>query len=74
MKRLERITMNPKVMGGKPCIRGMRITVGMIVESLAAGMTHEELLYDFPDLEEADILEALAHAAQPAFAVVHGSA
>ena len=59
MKRLERITMNPKVMGGKPCIRGMRITVGRIVESLAAGMTHEELLYHFPDLEEADIREAL---------------
>ena len=64
MKRLERITMNPKVMGGKPCIRGMRVTVGMILESLSAGMSHEELLFNFPYLEEADIREALAYGAQ----------
>jgi uncharacterized protein (DUF433 family) len=64
MKRLERITMNPNVMGGKPCIRGMRVTVGMILESLAAGMTTEELLSHFPYLEEADIREALGYAAQ----------
>jgi len=56
--------MNPNVMGGKPCIRGMRITVGMIVESLAAGMTIEDLLFHFPSLEEADIREALSYAAQ----------
>jgi uncharacterized protein (DUF433 family) len=58
-----RITMNPEVMGGKPCIRGMRVTVGMIVEGLAAGRTIEQLLADFPYLEEADIREALAFAA-----------
>ena len=64
MKRLERITMNPNVMGGKPCIRGMRVTVGMIVGELGAGRSIAELLVDFPYLEEADILEALAFAAQ----------
>ena len=50
-------------MGGKPCIRGMRITVGMIVGALAAGRTISELLADFLYLEEADIREALAFAA-----------
>ena len=64
MQRFERITMDPEVMGGKPCIRGMRVTVGMIVEALAAGRTIEQLLTDFPYLEEADIREALAFAAQ----------
>jgi uncharacterized protein (DUF433 family) len=60
----DRITMNPDVMGGKPCIRGMRITVGMIVEALAAGRTIADLLADFPYLEEQDIREALAFAAR----------
>ena len=55
--------MNPDIMGGKPCIRGMRVTVGMIVEALSAGRTIEELLADFPYLEEQDIREALAFAA-----------
>jgi uncharacterized protein (DUF433 family) len=55
--------MDPEVMGGKPCIRGMRVTVGMIVESLAAGRTIEDLLADFPYLQEPDIREALAFAA-----------
>lgn len=50
-------------MGGKPCIRGMRVTVGMIVEALAAGCTVDDLLKDFPYLEEADIRAALAFAA-----------
>ncbi len=50
-------------MGGKPCIRGMRVTVGMIVEALAAGRSIESLLSDFPYLEEPDIREALAYAA-----------
>lgn len=50
-------------MGGKPCIRGMRVTVGMIVEALAAGRTVENLLNDFPYLEDQDIREALAYAA-----------
>ena len=50
-------------MGGKACIRGMRVTVGMIVESIAAGRSITELLTDFPYLEEQDIREALAYAA-----------
>lgn len=56
--------MNPNVMGGKPCIRGMRVTVGMIVGSLAGGRTIEQMLIDFPYLEEADIREALSYAAE----------
>jgi uncharacterized protein (DUF433 family) len=50
-------------MTGKPCIRGMRVTVGMIVEAISAGRTFQDLLADFPYLEEADIREALAFAA-----------
>ena len=61
--QLPRITINPDVMGGKPCIRGMRVTVGMIVEALSAGRTIEQLLADFLYLEEADIREALGFAA-----------
>ena len=63
MQELKRITLNPDVMGGKPCIRGMRVTVGMIVESIAAGRTVPELLADFPYLEEQDIRESLYYAA-----------
>ena len=54
--------MNPEVMGGKPCIRGMRVTVGTIVEAMAAGRTMDQLLADFPYVEEPDIREALAFA------------
>jgi uncharacterized protein (DUF433 family) len=50
-------------MGGKPCIRGMRVTVGMIVEAVAAGRSTRDLLVDFPYLEEEDIREALTYAA-----------
>jgi len=50
-------------MGGKPCIRGMRVTVGMVVEALAAGRTTDGLLTDFPYLDEEDVREALAFAA-----------
>jgi uncharacterized protein (DUF433 family) len=63
MQTLRRITIDPEVMGGKPCIRGMRVTVGMIVEAMA-GRTVEQLLADFPYLEEPDIRQALAFAAQ----------
>jgi uncharacterized protein (DUF433 family) len=63
VQNLRRITIDPDVMGGKPCVRGMRVTVGMIVESIAASRTVEELLSDFPYLEEQDIREALAFAA-----------
>jgi uncharacterized protein (DUF433 family) len=60
---LERITVDSAVMGGKPCIRGMRVTGGMIVEAIAAGRGIREVLADFPYLEEQDIREALAYAA-----------
>jgi uncharacterized protein (DUF433 family) len=63
VQHFDRITMDPEVMGGKPCIRGTRVTVGMIVGAVAAGRTVEQLLADFPYIEEADILEALAFAA-----------
>lgn len=64
MEQLGRITMDPAVMGGKPCIRGLRVTVGMIVEELASGRTEAQVLEDFPYLEEADIRAALAFAAR----------
>ena len=63
VQELKRITINPEVMGGKPCIRGMRVTVGMIVEAIAAGRTVPELLADFPYLEDEDVREALSFAA-----------
>ena len=58
-----RITRNPAVMGGKPCIRGLRMTVGTIVAQIAAGRTVDELLQDYPYLERDDIGEALRYAA-----------
>jgi len=64
VQQFNRITMDPEVMGGKPCIRGMRVTVGMIVEAMAAGRTIEQLLADFPYIEEPDIRDALAFAAR----------
>ena len=63
MKSFSRITLDPKVMGGKPCIRGMRVTVGTVIGLLAAGRTTEEILQAYPYLEEPDIREALAYAA-----------
>lgn len=63
MGQLERITFDPDVMGGKPCIRGMRLTVGMIVGLVASGHTKEEILELYPYLETEDINEALAYAA-----------
>lgn len=62
MKQLTRITFNPNVMGGKPCIRGLRVTVGTIVGLIATGHSPEEILKLYPYLEE-DIPEALAYAA-----------
>ena len=63
MKQLDRITQDPQVMGGKPCIRGMRVTVGTVVGLLAAGQSVQEILKAYPYLEEEDIREALAYAA-----------
>ncbi|MBI3659545.1 DUF433 domain-containing protein [Candidatus Acetothermia bacterium] len=57
------ITIEPGKRGGKPCIRGLRITVYDVLDYLASGMTVEEILHDFPDLTEADIRACLAFAA-----------
>jgi uncharacterized protein (DUF433 family) len=63
MKPLTRITIDPTVMGGKPCLRGLRVTVGTIVGLLAAGRSRDEILTAYPYLEPDDIDEALAYAA-----------
>ncbi len=63
MKNLTRITLNPAVMGGRPCIRGLRVTVGMIVGLVASGKSREEILKLYPYLELQDIDESLAYAA-----------
>ncbi|HWE05671.1 MAG TPA: DUF433 domain-containing protein [Rhizomicrobium sp.] len=59
----DRITQTPDVMGGKACIRGMRVTVGMLVGQIGAGRSIEELVADYPYLERDDILQALKYAA-----------
>jgi uncharacterized protein (DUF433 family) len=63
MKYQDIITIEPGKRGGKPCIRGMRITVYDVLSYLAAGMTHQEILADFPYLTEEDILACLSYAA-----------
>ncbi len=63
MKYLERITLDSQVMGGKPCIRGMRVTVGTLVGLLAVGHSVEEILNAYPYLEKEDIMAALSYAA-----------
>jgi uncharacterized protein (DUF433 family) len=63
MKYLERITLDSQVMGGKPCIRGMRVTVSTLVGLLAVGHSVEEILNAYPYLEKEDITEALSYAA-----------
>lgn len=63
MKTHERITLEPGKRGGRPCIRGLRITVYDVLEMMASGMSHEEILDDFPELESADIQACLAFAA-----------
>lgn len=63
MKNLTRITFDPNVMGGKPCIRGMRVTAGTIVGLVASGHSEHEILKAYPYLEHEDVREALAYAA-----------
>lgn len=63
MLELDRITQDPQIMGGKACIRGMRVTVGMIVGQIGAGHSVDDLLADYPYLEREDILQALRYAA-----------
>ena len=63
MKQLMRITLDPEVMGGKPCIRGLRVTVGTIVGLMASGHSSEDILMAYPYLESEDLQEALSYAA-----------
>jgi len=63
MKQNERITFNPRQSGGRPCIRGMRIRVSDILDMLAEGLSSEQILKDFPDLEDDDIKACLKFAA-----------
>ena len=63
MNNLDRITQDPNIMGGKPCIRGMRLTVGALVGQIGAGRGIEVLLDDYPYLEREDVAQALRYAA-----------
>lgn len=63
MEKFNRITIDPKVFGGKPCIRGLRFPVSKILDLLAAGMSQEEILSDYPYLEKEDIVQAMKYAA-----------
>jgi uncharacterized protein (DUF433 family) len=63
MSDLDRITLDPAVMGGKPCIRGLRVTVGAVIGLLAAGKTREEILALYPCLDAKDFAQVLAYAA-----------
>lgn len=59
----DRITFNPQIMGGRACIRGMRIPVSVVVERVAGGASIQEILADYPDLEPEDVAQSLAYAA-----------
>ncbi len=61
---LQRITIDPEICHGKPCVRGLRYPVETLLELLSSGMTHEEILADYPDLECDDLLAVLAWAAR----------
>lgn len=63
MGQLDRITQDPGMMGGKPCVRGMRVTVGMIVGQISAGLSIDDVLKEYPYLEREDITQALRYAA-----------
>ena len=63
MGQLNRITQKPDVMGGKACVRGLRVTVATVVGQIGAGHTIEEILNDYPYLERDDIMQALRYAA-----------
>ena len=64
MSELNRVTINPEQCGGRPCLRGLRVRVKDILDLLAAGLSHEEILSDFPYLEPEDIIAALEFAAR----------
>jgi uncharacterized protein (DUF433 family) len=63
MTKLDRITFDPNIMGGRACIRGMRVTVSLILDLVANGMTTDEIIRDYPYLEPEDIQQALRYAA-----------
>ncbi|WP_026904239.1 DUF433 domain-containing protein [Pedobacter glucosidilyticus] len=63
MKNLTRIVLDPNVMGGKPCIKGLRVTVGTLIGLLASGLSFKDVLEMYPYLVEEDLKEALAYAA-----------
>ncbi|MBS0446596.1 MAG: DUF433 domain-containing protein [Proteobacteria bacterium] len=63
MAQLDRITQQPEVMGGKACIRGMRVTVGTVVGQIGAGRSVDDILADYPYLEREDVMQALRYAA-----------
>lgn len=63
MTPFDRITFDTEILGGRACIRGMRIPVSVIVKQIAHGATHQEVLSDYPDLEQEDIRQALEYAA-----------
>jgi uncharacterized protein (DUF433 family) len=71
MLGFDRITFDPNILGGKACIRGMRISVSLLLNLVANGMTPEEILDEYPDLEEEDIHEALRYAAWATEEIVH---
>ena len=63
MAQLDRITQQPEIMGGKACIRGMRVTVGTVVGQIGAGHSVDDVLADYPYLEREDVMQALRYAA-----------
>jgi uncharacterized protein (DUF433 family) len=67
----DRITFDPRLMGGRACVRGMRITVGLLVNLIANGMRTDEILAEYPDLEAEDVRQALQYAAALANEEVH---
>jgi uncharacterized protein (DUF433 family) len=71
MATLDRITFDPQIMGGRACIRGMRISVSVIVGQIAHGAAFDEILADYPDLEPEDIQQALEYVAWPTQEEVH---
>jgi uncharacterized protein (DUF433 family) len=67
----DRISFDPKIMGGRACIRGMRLTVSILVNLVANGMTTEEIMREYPDLEAEDVRQALQYASALANEEVH---
>lgn len=70
---LDRITFDPAIMGGRACIRGMRITASLLVNLVANGMSTDEILREYPDVEAEDVQQALAYAVALVSADIHGN-